>query len=226
MDSASLAILNILFMKSFRYSFAVATGAAILGVALMASADTGSSSMVSFSADAMNVSCPVITNYMRQGLPNDKAEVTRLQQFLKAQEGFDVDVNGTYDQKTEDAVKAFQKKYADDVLTPWGATRATGTVYITTAKKINQLACAVAMTLNEKELSVIKNYQSGLAIASNHVSLNQPSGQGEDPAVTYTSATAGPDAPQSAGDAMSAEAAAVANASIIGRFWFFLKTLF
>ncbi len=197
-------------MKFSRYGIAVAATTAILGFAAVASADTAS--------------CPVITAYMRQGLPNDKAEVTRLQLFLKGAEGIDVDVNGIYDQKTEDAVKIFQKKYADEVLAPWGATLASGTVYITTAKKINQLACASAMTLNEKELSVITDYQSGLAMASDHVTLDQDS-QAQDPDVTYTSAVAGPSV-REAGQDGGTEVAAAANASIMGKFWFFLKTVF
>jgi peptidoglycan hydrolase-like protein with peptidoglycan-binding domain len=73
---------------------------------------------------------------------NDNSEVRCLQQFLKAQgeeiypEGF---VTGNFYTLTEQAVKRFQEKYANDVLTPWGLTKGSGYVGSTTRNKINEL---------------------------------------------------------------------------------------
>ena len=49
--------------------------------------------------------------------------------------------NGTYDKATLAAVHAFQSKFAPDILTPWGISRSTGFVYLTTRKKINEIVC-------------------------------------------------------------------------------------
>lgn len=83
-----------------------------------------------------------ITAYMRQGIDNDPAEVTKLQNFLNQYEGADLDVNGTFDASTTAAVMAFQVKYSKDVLSPWGIDYPTGIVYITTAHEINDIFCS------------------------------------------------------------------------------------
>lgn len=212
-------------MKLFTYAAAVSAASAVLvGFAALASAAT---SVVSLSQSDTNIPCPLVSSFMKQGNANNAADVARLQKFLKDSENADVDVNGVYDQKTVAAVMAFQKKYANEILAPWGATKASGIVYITTAKMINKLACAEAMTLSDKELTVISNYQSGLAMASNHASLPQQNGQSlaeaEGPTVSYMSATGTSDDMQAAGPGMEA---AVGNASIIDRFWFFLRNMF
>ena len=82
------------------------------------------------------------------------ADVKKLQTFLNSHEGAGLEVNGTFDQATFDAVKAFQTKYSDQVLKPWyvkGFSKdmnASGYVYKTTLRMINQLNCA---TLNIPE---------------------------------------------------------------------------
>jgi peptidoglycan hydrolase-like protein with peptidoglycan-binding domain len=73
---------------------------------------------------------------------NNNEQVRCLQQFLKSQgeeiypEGF---VTGNFYTLTEQAVKRFQEKYANDVLTPWGLTKGSGYVGSTTRAKINEL---------------------------------------------------------------------------------------
>jgi hypothetical protein len=185
---------------------------AALGV-IPVTAFAAATSVVTFIPKAPDVQCPIVTTYMKQGLPNSPAEVTRLQKFLKGSEGLAVDVNGTYDQKTEDAVKAFQKKHADTILTPWGATRATGAVYITTGKTINMLACGQKLSLNNAELKTISSYQAHADAASAAMASGEEAG----PVVTYTT---------SAHEEDSAGTAASLNASIVGKFWFYLKNLF
>ncbi len=45
-------------------------------------------------------------------------------------------------------MKSFQSKYAGEILTPWGITQPTGSVYHTTKKKINELTCDGVGTFN------------------------------------------------------------------------------
>ncbi|MCR4330702.1 MAG: peptidoglycan-binding protein [Patescibacteria group bacterium] len=96
-----------------------------------------------------------LRGFIRTGADNDPAEVTKLQQFLKTYEGFtDLAITGTYDSATLAAVKAFQNKYQEDILGPWGLERNTGFVYFTTKKKINEIYCAgqkeFALSLEEQ----------------------------------------------------------------------------
>jgi peptidoglycan hydrolase-like protein with peptidoglycan-binding domain len=91
----------------------------------------------------------VVTEYMRIGQANNPAQVMKLQTFLNSQNlGITLVVNGIFDVQTEAAVKAFQLKYADDILLPWvrigrlsSKNVATGYVYKTTLRWINHLAC-------------------------------------------------------------------------------------
>ena len=84
---------------------------------------------------------------MGMGKHNDSAEVKKLQTFLNTQIGAGLTVNGVFDSATEEAVKNFQVKYWQDVLSPWkpfglGDHQPTGYVYKTTARMINLLSCA------------------------------------------------------------------------------------
>jgi peptidoglycan hydrolase-like protein with peptidoglycan-binding domain len=103
-------------------------------------------------------SCPFIKDYMRIYLNNDRSEVLKLQNFLKTREGYDVDETGIFDTKTDLAVKAFQNKYAYDILRPWGEnSQATGYVYITTKNKINNIVCGNSI-LNSEEMNIVNDY--------------------------------------------------------------------
>lgn len=85
---------------------------------------------------------PLLTKPIKFGAVNDSVEVSKLQYFLRIVEGnVQVLLTGTYDTATYDAVHAFQKKYASDILAPWGTGKSTGYVYHTTRKKINELWC-------------------------------------------------------------------------------------
>ncbi len=93
---------------------------------------------------------------------NNPAQVIRLQTILKNSEGLDVDINGIYDAKTVAAVKAFQLKYADEILKPWGLTTPTGFTYLTTRKKLNEVYCAggVVFPLTPAEQAIIDGFAS------------------------------------------------------------------
>ena len=192
------------------------------GVSAVSSFGGGSSSGSSFGSTTTNslslasttTSCPLITTYMTFGGNNNASDVSKLQAYLKNIEGLNVDVNGVYDQKTVDAVKAFQDKYHNDTMGPWGAALASGRVYITTLKKINQLACSSALTLSADELAIINSYKNGVATGT---STPGSIGQGTQGTTTPEVGTNGTN---------GANTAAAANAPVLQRFWNFLKNIF
>ena len=51
---------------------------------------------------------------------------------------------------------AFQKKYKDDILMPWGIYEPSGTVFYTTQKKINEIYC---QGISEFPLSSLQSRQ-------------------------------------------------------------------
>ncbi|MDB5238680.1 MAG: hypothetical protein JWO00_15 [Candidatus Parcubacteria bacterium] len=164
-------------------------------------------------------SCPIVTGFLKMGSANNSAEVLKLQTFLKAHEKLDVDATGIFDQKTEAAVEAFQRAYMNDIMGPWGATRATGVVHLTTAKKINQLACGSALTLNGTEMSTISSYKGAADAAAMQVSATgQPTG------MTVANATA----TNAAGPSMNGttSTSATAHVSAWTRFKGFIKAIF
>lgn len=186
----------------------------------------GSSSSTSggssgYANPVLGTSCPVITSFLKKGVSNT-SEVTKLQTFLKNVEKADVEVNGKFDDKTEAAVIAFQNKYKDVILAPWGVTKASGVVYITTASKINNIACGRPMTLSASELATINSYQNN--VEQNSTNNSQPTVspvQNQNENVTPTNSV-------EVGVETNSDnnTAAVANTSIFGSFWKFIKGLF
>lgn len=84
---------------------------------------------------------PLLTSYLSPGAHNDGAQVKLLQYFLEQFEGAPLSQTGVYDPATTAAVSAFQQTYASDVLSPWGLSDPSGSVYYLTQKKINELYC-------------------------------------------------------------------------------------
>lgn len=114
-------------------------------------------------------SCTYINDYLTYGASNNSTEVTKLQSFLKETENINVDVNGSFDQKTFNAVKAFQVKYSNDILTPWGQTNPSGRVFYTTKKKINEIFCKTNFALTPAqlaEIATVKRNTENLAAAA------------------------------------------------------------
>lgn len=87
------------------------------------------------------------------GEDNSIIEVLKLQTFLNDYEGFDLDITGVYDMPTYKAVKTFQSRYSEDILTPWGIEESTGYVYITTMKKINDIYCDKFISFSLEDVS-------------------------------------------------------------------------
>jgi len=72
---------------------------------------------------------------------NDNEQVKKLQEFLNKKMGTNLPVTGFYGPMSLAAVKAFQAKYGDEILKPWGLSSPTGLVYLSTLKHINSLEC-------------------------------------------------------------------------------------
>ena len=134
---------------------------------------SGGSSIVPLALSSTNgtttpiTTCPLITTYMKFGGINNPTDVAKLQAFLKNSQGLDVTVNGTFDQQMENAVRAFQSKYMSQIMGPWGANQSSGYVYITTLKKVNEIACNTPLTLSPAELAIINAYKNSQAAGTN-----------------------------------------------------------
>ncbi|MCK5096061.1 MAG: PKD domain-containing protein [Candidatus Pacebacteria bacterium] len=85
--------------------------------------------------------CNYLLEYIKLGANNNPVEVEKLEKFLNEFENENSSVNGIYEQADYEAVKRFQIKYREDILDPWNHDEATGYVYITTKKKVNELYC-------------------------------------------------------------------------------------
>ncbi len=162
---------------------------------------------------------------LKLGKQNDPVQVAKLQAFLKNVEGIEVPVTGTFDLATENAVKAFQKKYVDTVLLPWGGPKASGIVYITTMKKINQIACQSPLVLNANELAIIQNFIKNRLAARGNVptTLQDVITSQTNFSSTSIDLAKGGDTMDTEGDANTAS---VGNTSFASRFWTYLVNLF
>jgi hypothetical protein len=185
----------------------------------------------------MPAQCPLLNKYLRYGADNDPSEVVKLQAFLQRTEGLDVDITGTFDLKTLAGVNAFQTKYLSEVMGPWGATRPSGYVYITTRKKINQIACDTAFIINPAEQAIIDAYRAAQAAGGQNGAgginaTSSPENSTTSPDIGFNAATStfASNVALNANpfdDAYGQEnTASAANAPILARFWSFLKNLF
>ena len=97
--------------------------------------------------EVLGESCGLyMSKHVRLGsAKNDAEQVRKLQAFLNSHMNAGLPVTGFYGQMSLAAVKAFQAKYADEVLAPWGETMPTGLVYITTLRAINNIECPDAV---------------------------------------------------------------------------------
>ncbi len=110
------------------------------------------------------VCVPLLTSYIKYDAENSRADVMKLQHFLRSHEqATGVRINGTYDEVTYRAVHAFQEKYAADILAPWGVQQTTGYVYYTTQKKVNELWCERTFPLSALQEREIGTFREGMA---------------------------------------------------------------
>ena len=155
-------------------------------------------------------SCPLINNFLQIGADNNGADVIKLQAFLKTTEQLDVDLSDIFDAKTEAGVKSFQAKYLADTMGPWKAATPSGKVYITTKRKINEIACNSVINLTGDEQATISSYLNGNQNASTTI--------GSNPSTSTTTIGVNGNG--------STNTASVANAPVIQRFWNFVKGIF
>lgn len=89
-----------------------------------------------------------IDTYMRKGYKNDTAQVKVMQMLMNKYAGSTLSIDGMFGAMTEKAVKAFQSKYADEVLTgAWVGLKApTGIFFRSTLAKAKNLECPEVTT--------------------------------------------------------------------------------
>ena len=105
--------------------------------------------------------CSYLNSYLNiNSGSSDEMEIMKLQAFLINNENHKIDINGKFDSKTFEAVKSFQAKYANDVLTPWGSINPTGNVFYTTKKKVNEIYCKSTFALTAEQIAEIESYKN------------------------------------------------------------------
>lgn len=189
-------------------------------------ASTGGSSRSGGRSDSRNIviainpsTCLYLNDYLSIDSKNSEMEVIKLQAFLLNTERLNVDINGKFDQKTFNAVKAFQKKYANDVLSPWGSNVPTGKVFYTTKKKINEIQCNSPFPLTLKQLNEIELYKNRKTVTSVVVTA---------PEITITPeiSTTTVDSTINVEDIDSTQPGVVIKAPVTTRVYNFIKWLF
>jgi hypothetical protein len=172
--------------------------------------------------------CDYLGSYMKAGKANVYADVIKLQNFLNTYEGMNVFVTGQYDAQTIAAVNAFQVKYTDDVLLPWGVSTPTSQVYYTTSKKINEIFCKKSFALTPAQLAEITAYRTSLqnrtVDMTQDVGTNETSGTGS--VVVGTTGTDTSTDVTSTTTTHDTQVAAVAKTSIFSKIWNFIKRIF
>ncbi len=148
------------------------------------------------------------------------AEVLKLQAFLKNSQGLNVISTGVYDAQTVEAVKAFQVKYTIEVLSPWGISAPTGIAYLTTTKKINEIACNTSFSLTPAQLAEINAYKNRVTSGSTVTGQVGTSNPSTSPSTTVGSSTNSTD---NTGDE---QVGAAAQTSFGAKLWSFIKRIF
>jgi len=124
----------------------------IVSNGLVLGAATSTPQFAELSIAVAPTSCvPLLTNFMKQGPSNDVVQVKKLQTFLNETQRARLPVTGYFGPMTTTAVKNFQLKYKSEILAPLGLLRATGNVYGSTQRKINQLNCGVLPLQSARE---------------------------------------------------------------------------
>jgi len=103
-----------------------------------------------------------LTEYIGVRTNSNPTEVRKLQMFLRDIAHLSVPITGIFGAETERAVVAYQERYRDAILTPWGIARGTGYVYYTTQKHINEQYCedGTAFNLSPSQLAEILEFRA------------------------------------------------------------------
>ena len=94
----------------------------------------------------VNSACVLMRETIGVDEQNDRDEVLKLQVFLQTKESLPVALTGVYDPQTVVAVRLFQRRYASEILAPWGLSEPTGFVGVHTIEVINRLYCGTCAT--------------------------------------------------------------------------------
>ncbi len=92
----------------------------------------------------LGVTCGLyMDQHLKRSLPNknNPDQVKRLQAFLVKWGYGTLPQTGFFGPLTEAAVKAFQAKYNNEILKPWGISSPTGLAYLTTIRELNLIEC-------------------------------------------------------------------------------------
>ncbi len=95
----------------------------------------------------------VFSKDMKEG--DQGEEVRALQRCLISEEIYTGEVTGYFDTETEEAVKAFQERYSEEILDPWGFQSGTGSVSTTTREKLNELCSKTPETVVPLEIELV-----------------------------------------------------------------------
>lgn len=202
-------------------------GGQVLGISTTSnSVGTGGSTGTNPAASTV---CPnmYLTAFLKYGGTNDTEQVKRLQYVLTL-DGETVVQTGVFDQATLAAVKAFQTKYASRILAPWGLTKPTGFVYLTTRRVINEIYCnGKAFPLSAAEQAQIDAYRhrssGGSGTSSSLGSTTGASGSDTSASIGTEPTTMTPDETATT----SAQAgAAGSTGGATGGFWSWLTGIF
>lgn len=117
-------------------SFGGSFGGQVLGISTTSNS-VGQGNTTQFGANCSQY----LTSFIRPGARNDAEQVKRLQYVLGTLEHLTVGTAGVYDAQTIAATKAFQLRYANRILAPWGLTQPTGNVFLTTRRVVNEIYC-------------------------------------------------------------------------------------
>lgn len=76
---------------------------------------------------------------VRYGAANNPNDVKLLERYLNTYENAALTVDGVYAMNDYEAVVKWQEKYANEILKPWGLSKGTGYVFITSLRKIQSV---------------------------------------------------------------------------------------
>jgi hypothetical protein len=161
---------------------------------------------------------PYITGVLGYEHDNDSAQVVRLQNFLNDHMTAGLAVTGVFETSTRQAVMDFQLRYASDILAPWGITNATGLVYHTTKKKINELVCEQEFPLTPEqanEISRTREEIAGVKVAGS----DEPQGTVAGAETTFSTQQTVPKNVSSSSEDETVEEPADEEQGFFKRFW-------
>lgn len=87
----------------------------------------------------IKVQCPYFTEYLNEDTRGKVADIKKIQEFLNREVAAGLQIDGNYDFETKFAVKLFQKKYSDEILSFWSLKIPSGKWHKKTVQKANEL---------------------------------------------------------------------------------------